>query len=65
MIRIIRPVANFRKQPESRGNTIRDRNLKRECITLSPPFIGKGLVRVIHRILVVTGYCHAGNEQTK
>ena len=52
MIRIFYSVADFRKKPEGSGNTVGDRNLKRECITLSPSLVGKGLVRVIHRIFI-------------
>ena len=52
MIRIFDTVADFRKKPESSGNAVSYGNLKRECITLSPPFVGKGLIGVIHGILI-------------
>jgi hypothetical protein len=52
MIRIFDTVADFRKKPEGSGNTVGDRNLKRECITLSPSLVGKGLIRVIHRMFI-------------
>ena len=52
MIRIFDTVADFRKKPKGSGNAVSYGNLKRECITLSPFLVGKGLIRVIHCMFI-------------
>ncbi len=52
MIRILYSVADFRKKPESSGNTVGYGYLKRECITLFPSLVREGLIGVIHRIII-------------
>ena len=59
MIRIFDTVADFRKKPESSGNAVSCRNLKRECITLINPFPTRDGERVIHslfRFLQLTAF---------